>query len=84
MGARAAKNPVVASHYPSFNTPLQVTEAGPDPRPGIFNEEGDGFAKGGTVPDPSGLLTPFNGIGQKYPKGITTRSDKSLAHKGGR
>jgi hypothetical protein len=82
MAARAEKNPVVGSHYPNMDTPLQVTEAGPDPRPGLFVEEGDGFAKGGPVPDPSGLLKPFSGIGQKYPMGITTKNDKSLARKG--
>jgi hypothetical protein len=82
MAARAEKNPVVSSHYPSLNTPLQVTEAGPDPRPGIYAEEGDGFAKGGPVADPVGVVKPFNNIGQKFPMGIETKNDKSLARKG--
>jgi hypothetical protein len=82
MGARAEKNPLDTGHYPDLSTPLQVTEAGPDPRPGIYHEEGDGFAKGGPVPDPTSLLKPFAGIGAKFPKGDQAMHDKSLFHKG--
>lgn len=82
MGARAEKNPVVRGHYPDITTPLQVTAPGPDPRPGEDQEEGGNFAHGGPIPDPSGLLTPFKGIGARYPKGEQAMHDPSLGHKG--
>jgi hypothetical protein len=82
MAARAEKNPLDTGHYPDITTPLQVTAPGPDPRPGIFHEEGDGFAKGGPIPDPTSLLKPFNGIGARFPKGEKAMHDKSIASRG--
>ena len=82
MGARAEKNPVIKSHYPSLNTPLQVTAPGPDPRPGEDTREGGEFAKGGPIPDPIGVVSPFNGIAQRFPMGEETKTDKSLGRKG--
>ena len=79
MGARAEKNPVV-SQYPDLTTPLQVTNAGPDPRPGF--EKTTPWSDGTNAPDPIGLLKPFSGIGSKFPKGEQAKRDKSLGSKG--
>ncbi len=84
MAARAEKNPVVKGHYPDITTPLSVTAPSADPRPGEDQMEGGNFAHGGPVPDPSGLLVPFRGIGVKFPKGEQAMHDVSLGHKGGK
>lgn len=84
MGARAEKNPVLRGHYPSLDTPLQVTEAGPDPRPGIDAAEGGPWSKGNESPDPMNLLTPFNKIPARYPMGEETKNDRSIGGKGKR
>jgi hypothetical protein len=82
MGARAEKNPVVKGHYSTMDTPLQVTEPGPDPRPGEDSREGGAWAKGGPVQDPLGFVNKLVPGKHRFPMGEMTKNDKSLGHKG--
>lgn len=79
MGARAAKNPTVP-HYPDITTPMEVTAAPADPRPG-YEDDGP-WANGGPVPDPLGFVNKLVPGKNRFPKGEQAQHDPSWGHKG--